>query len=408
MSRLIGALLCACLVACGFTQAARAQSISAPPAAAAPFVYRGNGSDGVKGVAAFTTTNGFAPGGAVDFLAFDSLQSMKNDAGWSIPAWKGKVAQLAESVPLATKDVSLAQANAGAMDAAWTQAAQLLVAAGFPTAYVRLGWEFNGGWYPWAFKGQEGTYASVFRRAHDVMAAVPGAHFRFVWNPALYMQQQWPDWTWPGDAYVDVIATDAYCSSWAAGTTSGANVAVEPAMWSHVNGDQWGIAAVVAFAAKHGKPYAFPEWGTGERPDGHGCGDDDTFIRNMAPLVAKAEFSGIWDFPAGDYDGSFAHNPKAAAAFRAAFAPPPASPVATPAPIATLTAHVSTGTGTVAITPNADGSAWLALSFPTGGHHVVSLSETRPLGFSAKSIWFRSTRFDWDSAGTGKVYVGPK
>ena len=118
-------------------------------------------------------------------------------------------------------------------------------------------------------------------------------------------------------------------------------------------------------------------------------------MANMIPLVKAAEFSGYWDNPDTEQDAQFSDGskPNVRASFLAAFGPS-----------ASFTANVTSGIGSV-VTPNLDRSAWLALSFPTGGHNVVSLSESRPLGFTAKSIWFTNSRFDWNSAGTGRVWV---
>ena len=391
-----------------------------PCGAASPFVYKGNGGDGVKGLAAYTAGTGLLPGGAVDFLSFDSVKSMRSDAAWSIPAWKGKVAQLAESVPLATKDVSLAQAQTGALDESWTEAARLLVAAGFPDAYVRLGWEFNGGWYPWAFKGREQTFAAVFRRAALAMRGVPGARFRFVWNPSIYENQQWPDASWPGDDVVDVVALDVYNQSWAADSHSAPNVAAEPAMWNHVYNDSWGVADAIKFAAKHRKPYAFPEWGTGNRPDGHGGGDDPYFIRQMAPIIAKAEFSGVWDYPAGDYNALFSDGskPEVLAEYRRAFGGsvkdmPRAAVAVRPSaarPIPQISARGSgaglsaqaSGGATVTVLPSPDGGAILKLHFPASStmrHYTIWLSQTRRI-----EAWGRLKQLGWDTRG-GKAVV---
>ena len=320
---------------------ARAQALAclllaglAPPAiAAAPFAYKGNGPDGVAGIAASVKVTGLTPGGALDFLPFDSKASLASAAAWSIPAWKGRALQLAESVPLATKDVTLEQAGSGALDAVWTDIAHRLVGAGFPSAFIRLGWEQNGGWYPWAMKGHEQAFNIAFRRASAIFKSASPA-FRIVWNPSIYMNQQWPDIWYPGDDVIDVVALDVYNQSWSADALSAPNTAAEPALWSHVYGDSWGVKDIVAFAAKHDKPYAFPEWGTGTRPDGHGGGDDAYFIQQMAPFVAGAIFSTYWNYPAGDYNGRLddGSKPKALAALRAAFYPARAAPPATQAP----------------------------------------------------------------------------
>lgn len=288
-----------------------------PPALAGPlYPYQGNGADGAKALPRYEALVGGKAYGVTDFIAFDSWTSFDNDAGWGIGGWKGRGYKLAESVPLTVKGTSLEDVAAGKQDAHFAQLARTLVAAGFPDAYVRLGWEFNGGWYPWAFKGHEAAYAAAFRHVAGVMRGAAGQRFRFVWCPAQGMQQQWPDWTYPGDDVIDVIGLDVYNQSWSV------DVHDKGALWNDVLNSAWGVKQIVAFAAKHGKPYAFPEFGTGDRPDGHGGGDDATFYPHMAPYVAAAEFAGPWDFDAGDYNSrlSTGERPQAAAAFQAAFA----------------------------------------------------------------------------------------
>jgi len=206
---------------------------------------------------------------------------------------------------------------AGKFNADYVHIAQSLVKHGFPNAFVRVGWEFNGGWYVWAGKNSPTLWAQGFRQIVQAMRSVPGQHFRFVWNPALYEQQFWPDAAYPGDDVVDVIATDAYNSSWDPGYR-------EPlTLWRSVSTDAWGLNTVADFARRHHKPLAFPEWGTGNRPDGHGGGDDPLYIVNMANFIRTHDvaFQSYWDFPASDYNAQLSGGkfPAALIAFVAEF-----------------------------------------------------------------------------------------
>ena len=124
------------------------------------------------------------------------------------------------SVPMLPTDGSgLDLPATGSQNAYYTQAAQVLAA--YPhqlpdgTQLVRIGWEFQSG-YPWLVqKDAQNTpanYIATFRHMVDSFRAVwPG--FRFVWciNSG---NQLWgggsPAACYPGDAYVDVIAADAY------------------------------------------------------------------------------------------------------------------------------------------------------------------------------------------------------
>jgi hypothetical protein len=100
-----------------------------------------------------------------------------------------------------------------------------------------------------------------------------------------------PSQAYPGDAYVDVIATDAYDISYDYGYQ------VPTTRWNSINNDSWGVAQLIAFAKQHNKPYAFPEWGTGPTSDGHGGPDDPLYLANMAPLVANSLYSSYFDWP---------------------------------------------------------------------------------------------------------------
>lgn len=390
-------------------------AVALSAAHAAPlYVYKGNGSDGRKALPAFEQFIGRKVDGVVDFVAYDSWASFDSDAAWGIGGWKGSGYKLAESVPLTVAGTSLADVAAGKQDAHFVKLAQTLVSNGFPDAYLRLGWEFNGGWYPWAFKGREKDFSAAFRHVATLMRGVSGSKFKIVWNPALYEQQQWPDWVYPGDDVIDVIATDAYNQSWDAGYTDANR------RWSSVLNDSWGVNDVVKFAKKHSKPYAFPEWATGTRPDGHGGGDDPTFIANMAPIVAGSAFSGYWDYPASDYNGQISTNkyPNAAKQFLLSLKPvstPAPTPAPTPTPTASkVTATVSDG-GSASLAYNSDGSAVLNLSFPktaTSHHYTIWLSATRKVyalsaSGGAGALWGSMKQLGWDTTGgSGKVFIG--
>ena len=272
----------------------------APLAHAAPLLmaYKGNGA--VAAMVQPATLLGRTMDGAVDFADFTTPDNFSTDAAFTIASWKGKTANLVLSLPLAfNSGGSLADVAAGTLDAKFTRVAQLAGQAGFKRVYIRLGWEANGGWYPWAASGKTATYIAAFQHIVTVMRAEDPA-LKFVWCTAAGTQQVAPSAIYPGDAYVDVVGIDAYNQTYASGTAT-AGVAIEPARWAAVYGQAWGIKAVMAFAAIHDKPYAFPEWGTGKRSDGQGGGDDAYYIAEMAPLIAGAEFAGLWDYNAPDY-----------------------------------------------------------------------------------------------------------
>ena len=282
-------------------------------ASAAPltFVYKGAGCTGKAIVNQFQTVLGRPVDGVSDFVDWTSSWSnMVVSTNWIAGCWQGSGYKLSLSVPLmvAQHDASpLHELAAGNFNTYFTQIAQKLVAHGYGDAYIRLGEEFNQGYYPWAANNSPTLWIQGYRQAQAAMKAVPGAHFKFVWNPSLYMGQFYPYLAYPGDDVVDVMGTDAYNATWDPGYTD------PNSRWNSVLNDSWGIAQFVAFAKAHNKPYAFPEWGTGTRGDGHGGGDDPLFIANMAPFVAGSEYAGYWDFNAGDYNATLSGSPQPAA-----------------------------------------------------------------------------------------------
>ena len=155
--------------------------------------------------------------------------------------------------------------------------AQTLVAGGQSNAYLRLGWEFDGSWMPWAATtpSAEANFAPYFQQIVTAMRSVPGENFRFVWNPdaGAFTQSGYSvAAAYPGNAYVDVIGLDAYDQTWASPQTP-TNAWTSTALPT--------LTAAQQFASSHGKPLAFTEWGVAIRSDGHGLGDDPYFIDQM-------------------------------------------------------------------------------------------------------------------------------
>lgn len=280
--------------------------------------YQGNGCDGAKRLPAFSNWLGRQPDFVLDFIAFDSWKSMLDDAGWSAKCWSHYPAQVVFSVPMLVNDHSaLAEGAAGKFDNQFQQLAQLLIKNGFANSTIRLGWEFNGGWYPWAAKKDPSSWVEYWRRIVTTMRAVPGAAFRFDWCSAQGYQQLPTASVYPGDDYVDIIGYDTYNQSWQKDTTT------PEKRWKELLTQAYGLNWVSDFAATHGKPLSIPEWATGTRPDGHGGNDDDLFIKNMAAWIRQHNvvYHAYWDYAAKDYDGKLSdgRRPQAAAAFLNAF-----------------------------------------------------------------------------------------
>jgi hypothetical protein len=193
--------------------------------------------------------------------------------------------------------------------------ARELVRHGQGDAILRLGWEFDGDWYPWAAGRDPQAFVAYWRRTVDAIRAVPGAHFSFDWTASIGGGGIAPDRAYPGDDYVDVIGLDVYDQGWADGFED------PDRRWRTLRDGRYGLRWHRAFAAAHGKPESFPEWGLADRPDGHGGGDDAAFVRRMHAWIAAGHvrYHCYFDFDAEDARHRLGGFPAAADEFRRRF-----------------------------------------------------------------------------------------
>ncbi|HEY8967390.1 MAG TPA: glycosyl hydrolase [Candidatus Methylacidiphilales bacterium] len=220
------------------------------------------------------------------------------------------------SGPGAGSPVSLAQGATGAYNAYFQALAQNLVRNGLANnTIIRLGWEFNGGWYAWHADtaALAASYAAYWQQIVTTMKAVPGAgNLKFAWNGATGWSSYALTAAYPGDAYVDFVGVDAYDQSWAANSypyPSGATAAqlqtCRQNAWNDLSGTaNNGIAWWKAVAVAHGKPFVIPEWGLCVRTDGHGGLDNPYFVQQMYNLIQdpanNVYFHCYFDVQAGD------------------------------------------------------------------------------------------------------------
>lgn len=283
----------------------------------------------------FADARGRANGVVVDTLDMRTFDNLA-DPRWWTGCW-GAGAPMVYGVAIIPQDSggSLAQGAAGAYDGYYRLLAQRLVAGGQSNAWLRLGWEFNGSWYPWAAASSPATFAAYYRRIVDVMRAVPGAQFRYVWNPTIGAEQFPAEQAWPGNSYVDAIGLDLYDVSWQPNTypltggMSATDVATRRAnAWYGYLRMDHGLNFWVGYAKAHGTPLALPEWGL--VPTGmHGGGDDSAFIAHVHQWVSghnvafESYFDAVGDL--GDHRLDSGQYPNAAATYAAYFGPPTAA-----------------------------------------------------------------------------------
>jgi hypothetical protein len=288
------------------------------------------GAANPSGMTAFDAATGTHASIATDYLpgnaGFAGLDGAGGSLNWLLGPYQGSGLTLSLGVPIiptnssGTAVATLATGATGFYNPSYVTLAQTLVAAGEANAYLRLGWEFDGGWMPWnaTTPSAEAAYAAYFDQIVTAMRSVPGAAFRFVWNPdaGAFTQSGYNvALAYPGSAFVDVIGLDAYDQSWASPQT--------PATaWSQTTLPT--LVAAEKFAAAQGKPLAFTEWGVSVRSDGHGLGDDPLFISNMAAWMHNpannVAFETYFDANSGGVNSDLTGGgfPNALAAFAAA------------------------------------------------------------------------------------------
>ena len=221
---------------------------------------------------------------------------------------------------------SMAAGAAGSYDGNFRTLAQNFVAQGQGSSIIRIGWEFNGSWFPWGTSSATpAQFVAYWVHIVDAMRSVPGANFRFEWNPTRGGTVD-PAAYYPGDGYVDIVGLDVYDTEWA--TYPGAS-----AEFAAIESGPYGLDWLNTFSGTHGKPMALPEWGLGWGPSSPASGpvsaagtqvcggDDPVFVADMANWirghnVIEATF---WDYGTSRLGNG--QNPMTAMALGADFAP---------------------------------------------------------------------------------------
>jgi hypothetical protein len=228
-------------------------------------------------------------------IGWDYLTTPSTLKSW-LSSYVGANEQMVLDLPmvalngLGKPENTLAEGAAGDEDGIFKEIAQNLVSLGFGNAVLRPGWEFDGTWYPWSVRNDTdaANYASFWQKIVKVMNAVPGAHFTFVWSPAGFQTLSWnlAD-AYPGNAVVNDVSFDVYDWSWdtkifpSGDPHNAATAAQSKAVFKDLLTDPDGLNWLADFARTHDKRIVIPEWAVDSRTDGHGLGDDPTFINDM-------------------------------------------------------------------------------------------------------------------------------
>ncbi|HEV2713579.1 MAG TPA: glycosyl hydrolase [Gaiellaceae bacterium] len=232
------------------------------------------GTKNPEGVAAFATWLRRPITRVLEYLGYASWSDIENPP--EIDVWKGRGYRMVYAVPmLPASGASLRTGAAGTYNDRFRALARRLVDAGQANAVIRLGWEFNGWWYPWTAKDDPVAFAEYWRQIVTAMRSVPGGSFKFDWSTNVGPASVEPDKAYPGDAYVDYVGITVFDQDWYPGWQ-------DPRLrWQNLVNLPFGLLWHRDFALQHGKPVVFDEWGLSIRDDGHGGGDDPYYVSKM-------------------------------------------------------------------------------------------------------------------------------
>ncbi|HTT53968.1 MAG TPA: glycosyl hydrolase [Streptosporangiaceae bacterium] len=236
------------------------------------------------------------------------------DPHWLYRRWKRAPYTMVFSVamlPTHVRGVSIRACARGAYDAHWRRFGRVIRSYGLGSSIIRLGWEFNGDWEPWAAHNPK-TWAECWRQViTSARSTAPWLRWDWTVNRGLSTALANPARAYPGNRYVSMIGIDTY-DWWPAVSAGG---------WQEqLNGPQ-GLNYWLAFAKAHGKKLSVPEWGNIRFGRSSG-GDDPLYVLDMRSFFAAharyMAFETVFQGPNGNYEAGRAL-PLAAIAYRAAF-----------------------------------------------------------------------------------------
>ena len=208
----------------------------------------------------------------VDFYGQSAWEDLAR-MSWVPGVWKklNPARNVVWSVPLTMKGTPLADVASGLHDAEFEAAAKAIAEAQ-PKAIIRLGWEMNLVDSAWFARGQEADYINAFRRVVGIFRRHSDG-FKVDWCPGWGPQELNADLAYPGDDVVDYIGLDVYDYKQEGSPQE---------RWdTYYLNAPFGLQWHRDFAARHGKPMSYPEWGVGQ------FGDNPFFIQQMHAWFLK-------------------------------------------------------------------------------------------------------------------------
>jgi hypothetical protein len=289
-----------------------------------------DGAANAGGVVGFANETGTSADIYSDYLDGTSWSSECTGSDFPLPNIKGQLGskRLILSVPipgfkLGQNGQSLLASNAanpGHWNACFQTLAQELINDGFSNAIIRLMWEPDSGIYSSGDLTSAQDYATLWRDAWTSAMNVLGAHFQWAWYWGGNFDSTTNSTAWPGNQYVTYVTFDQYDQSWD-GTCG---LAYNGSNWTATQSECiWNadiaksLQRLTNFAGLMGKPIGIGEWGVIDRSDGHGGGDDPTFVDNFAAWMNSnnVAWASYFNFNSGG-DSILSDYPNSLAAFK--------------------------------------------------------------------------------------------
>jgi Glycosyl hydrolase family 26 len=297
--------------------------------AAALGAFLGSGRDGVDAVGQFESWLGAPVTVGHTYLPGGTWTDVEG-ADWVLDPWTAwraaepgrmlvmNVPMVVPNEPTLSDDEVSGQLSAGAggaFDQHFLTLARRLVQRHAPDAVIVLGWEMNGTSYSSRCGPAPEAWKEYWRHIVSAMRSVSGQRFRFDFAPVRGAQAiEWPR-CYPGDDVVDIVGMDSYDQQPGQGFDD----------YIH---EPYGLQAQSDFAAAHGKPMSYPEWGLFEH------GDNRDYIRAMYNWLTTHNvlYQTISDYcPHGVW--RCLDNPAASQAYRQLFGATSSSPVTGSSPV---------------------------------------------------------------------------
>ena len=232
--------------------------------------------DDVAGYETFGAWRGAPPDVALTYTGREYWDQII-DPVYLYKAWRNTRQRLVISTAMIPEQggATLAACARGEYDAKWRRFGRGLASNGLANrSVIRLGWEFNGLWVPWAATNPR-HYAACWRRIHrSVEIAAPGLLWDWCVNRGVTSARMDPRKAYPGDRYVDIVGVDAFDGYPPATTANG---------WRQQHDAKYGLKFWADFARDHGKGFSVPEWAVypGTSWAGAGGGDNPHYIARM-------------------------------------------------------------------------------------------------------------------------------